>query len=250
LFGLAEAASAPGAASNDLPDIPPWPESEKLKYEKEALDFYFSSHPLAQHAEELHRFATHTTNQLGNLLANQEVILGGVLTQIRLMNTKRARNGNTRYVRCKLEDLSGVVECVMWPDDYARQKDEFQEDRVCFVRGTTERTREEPGLILTRVLSIEQAQRELTKGLVLSLRLGVHEPEMIDAIGRVLERTQGSCPVYLAIRDGSGRRSVLKLGESYRVNPANVPIGELETILGKGAVKFSGPVNGHSRNGG
>jgi DNA polymerase-3 subunit alpha len=250
LFGTSDEAGTPTAAAGDLADIPEWTDSEKLKYEKEALDFYFSSHPLAQHADELHRFATHTANQLGNLLANQEVILGGVLTQIRLMNTKRARNGNTRYVRCKLEDLTGAVECVMWPDDYARQKDEFQEDRVCFVRGTVERTREEPGLILTRVFSIEQAQRDLTRGLVLSLRLGVHEPEMIDAIGRVLERAQGSCSVYLAIRDGEGRRSVLKLGESYRVNPANVPIGELETMLGQGSVKFSGPVNGHSRNGG
>src|SRR5262249_54930302 len=32
-----------------LPDVPEWPPAEKLKYEKEALDFYFSSHPLAQH---------------------------------------------------------------------------------------------------------------------------------------------------------------------------------------------------------
>src|SRR5262249_28490216 len=126
LFGMVEEASASGAAMNDLPDIPEWSDSEKLKYEKESLDFYFSSHPLAQHADELQRFATHSANQLGNLLANQEVILGGVLTQIRLMNTKRARNGNTRYARCKLEDLTGAVECVMWPDDYARQKDEFQ----------------------------------------------------------------------------------------------------------------------------
>jgi DNA polymerase-3 subunit alpha len=250
LFGMAEESGTSSASTNDLPDIPAWTDSEKLKYEKEALDFYFSSHPLAQHADELHRFATHTANRLGNLLANQEVILGGVLNQIRLMNTKRARNGNTRYARCKLEDLTGTVECVMWPDDYARQKDEFQEDRVCFVRGTVDRTREEPGLILTRVLSIEQAQRELTRGLVLSLRLGVHEPELIDAIGRVLERAQGSCPVYLAIRDAAGRRTVLKLGETYRVNPANVPIGELETMLGQGAVKFSGPVNGSLRNGG
>ena len=36
-----------------LPDVPEWPDSEKLKYEKEALDFYISSHPLAQHEAEL-----------------------------------------------------------------------------------------------------------------------------------------------------------------------------------------------------
>jgi DNA polymerase-3 subunit alpha len=204
---------------------------------------------LAQFADDLRHFATHTAHQLGNLAANQEVILGGVLTQIRLMNTKKARNGNTRYVRCKLEDLTGSVECVMWPDDYLRHKDDFVQDRVCFVRGTVDRTREEPGLILTRIMSVEQAQRELTKGLVLLLRLGVHEPDVIDAIGRMLERARGSCPVFLSVRDGTGKRAQLKLSESYRINPANVPIADLELLLGQGAVKFSGPVNGHSRNG-
>jgi DNA polymerase-3 subunit alpha len=250
LFGGDETGNGAAATrSGELPDIPEWPDSEKLKNEKEALDFYFSSHPLAQYADDLRHFATHTASQLGNLAANQEVILGGVLTQIRLMNTKRARNGNTRYARCKLEDLTGSAECVMWPDDYLRYKDDFVEDRVCFVRGTVDRTREEPGLILTRILSVEQAQRELTKGLVLSLRLGVHEPDVIDALGRILERAQGSCPVYLAVRDGAGRKGILKLGEPWRINPANVPIADLEMLLGQGAVKFSGPVNGHTRNG-
>ena len=40
-----------------LPDVPEWPSSEKLRYEKEALDFYFSSHPLAQHEQDLLREA-------------------------------------------------------------------------------------------------------------------------------------------------------------------------------------------------
>src|SRR5262249_12936237 len=156
-----------------------------------------------------------------------------------------ARNGNSRYLRCKLEDFTGAAECVMWPDDFVRFKDEVHEDRVCFVKGTVEKTREEPGLVLNRVLSIEQAQRELTKGLVLQLTLGVHGPEAVDGIARVLERTPGGCPVYLSVRDGAGKRGVLKLAENFRINPATVAVGELETLLGRGCVKFSGPVNGN-----
>ena len=45
------------------------------------------------------------------------------------MNTKKARNGNSRYARCKLEDFTGAVECVMWPDDFVRFKDEFVDDQ-------------------------------------------------------------------------------------------------------------------------
>ena len=42
---------------------------------------------------------------------------------MRFMNTKKAgRNGNTRYVRCKLEDFTGPVECVMWPDEFVASR--------------------------------------------------------------------------------------------------------------------------------
>jgi len=250
LFGsFSDSDQSSQAAMETLPDVPEWPENEKLKNEKEALDFYFSSHPLAQHEADLRRFANITLEHLKDVPTGQEIVLGGMLTQVRLMNTKKARNGNSRYVRCKLEDLNAATECVMWPDDYVRYKDEIVEDRVCFVKGTVERTRDEPGLILTQILSIEQAQRELTKGLVLSLTLGRHGPETIDAIGRVLKRTPGPCPVYIQVRDGVGKRSVLRAGDIYRINPANVSTSELETILGSGCVKFSGPVNGSGRNG-
>jgi DNA polymerase-3 subunit alpha len=242
--GDAEAAAAPASATDALPDIPEWSDSEKLKNEKEALDFYFSSHPLAQHEEVLRRFATHTVDQLANLVANQEVVLGGLLTQIRYMNTKRARNGNTRYLRCKLEDFTGTAECVMWPDDFARYKDEVSEDRVCFVKAAVERTREEPGLILSRILSLEQAQVELARGLWLGLTLGVHAPDQIDAIARVLRRAPGPCPVYLTVRDSAGKQGTLRAGDEFRINPATIAVAELETLLGAGCVKFAGPVNG------
>jgi DNA polymerase-3 subunit alpha len=237
---LGEDKSVEPEAAHSLPDIPEWPDNERLKYEKEALDFYFSSHPLAQHDKQLRAFASHRVENLANLPPNQEVLLGGMLTQIRFQNTKKARNGNTRYVRCKMEDFTGAAECVMWPDDFQRYREEFVEDRVCLVRGTVERTREEPGLILTRVIGLEQAQAELTRWLRLSLGLGLHGPHHLERIAQILQRTPGSCPVYLDIRDASGNRCALKAGERFRVNPAQVPVEELEMILGPGRIEFCG----------
>ena len=44
-------AAAKAGSDHGLLDVPEWPDAEKLKFEKEALDFYISSHPLAQHAQ-------------------------------------------------------------------------------------------------------------------------------------------------------------------------------------------------------
>ncbi len=67
LFDGFAAEYGPEATAEALPEVTEWPESEKLRNEKEVLDFYFSSHPLAQREKELRRFATHTVEQLRSL---------------------------------------------------------------------------------------------------------------------------------------------------------------------------------------
>ena len=57
------------------------------------------------------------------------------------MNTKKARNGNSRYARFKLEDFTGAAECVMWPDDYVKYKDLVEEDKIVFIQATSSKRR-------------------------------------------------------------------------------------------------------------
>ncbi len=184
-------AAAPAAEASI--DVPLWPETEKLKYEKEVLDFYFSSHPLAESEKQLRRYAARDVNQLRTLPAGEVVTLGGMLTQLRYMNTKKARNGNTRYVRCKLEDFTGAAECVMWPDDYIRFKDVVVEDTPLIVKAAIERTREEPGLVIQRILTLEQAAQEMAKEVRILVRLN-RKVSTIDALGEILGARAATVP--------------------------------------------------------
>ena len=127
----------------------------------------------------------------------------------------------------------------MWPDDFVRFKDEVREDAVCFVKGVVDRTRDEPGLVLNRILSMEQAQRELARGLYLLLKLDVHRPQHVEALGPILARAPGACPVFLTVRDRAGNNALLKLGRDYAINPAAYPHEELEALLGEGCVKLA-----------
>ena len=238
---------APAASADDgvvatavLPDVPEWPPIEKLKYEKEALDFYFSSHPLAQYEDDL-RLAPNRLAQIADMGPHQEVMIGGILTLVRFQNTKKARNGNTRYFRCKVEDMTGSAECVMWPDDFAKCKDDIAEDKVCYVKGTVERNRDEPGLVLTRVLTIEQGKKELARnarGLCLFLSLVEHSPEVVNHVAPVLQGAPGQCPVWMEITDMAGKKARLRAGTEFSVNPVQVDVGRLESILGKGRARL------------
>ncbi len=251
LFGGDEGGGAGPAPDVSLPDVPEWPETEKLKFEKEALDFYLSSHPLAQYEGVLQRFSMRPVADLAHLPPGQEIVVGGMLSQVRFQHTKSARNGHSKYVRCNLEDMSGSVECVMWPDDLAKHKEEPANEQVCFVRGAIDPRSQSgrPLLLLTRFLSIEQAQRELTRLMIVTLRMNEHGPDHVEAIARALRRTPGTCPVLLDVRDPGGRWARLKLSDEFRIDPRTVATAELEELLGRGAVKFSGPPNGTGKNG-
>jgi DNA polymerase III subunit alpha len=251
IFGEPESAEAKSSAARGLPLVPEWSDSERLSHEKEALGFYISSHPLARFADTIHHYGTHQVKNIAELGANQEVFIGGMLTGVRFTNAKRSRSGQTKMARFKIEDFTGTAECVIFPDDYVRSKDEIRDENICFVKATVDRTREEPGLIVNRILTVDQAQREYTRGLMLKLTSGVHQESHIQTLGRILQRTPGRTPVLLEIMDAAGRRAWLRLGESYAVDVGRVALGELETLLGLDHVKFMGPTNGNGngRNG-
>jgi DNA polymerase-3 subunit alpha len=230
-----------------LPDVPEWPETERLSHEKEALGFYISSHPLARHEEVLRRFSTHSVSQIAEVTGPQEVVIGGMLSGVRFTHAKRSRSGSTKMARFKLEDFTGSAECVIFPDDYLRNQEQVRDENICFIKGAVDRTREEPGLIVNRILTLEQAQRELTRGLLLKMVSGVHEQTILETVGRILQRTPGRTPVYLHVTDPTGRKALLRLGERYGIDVSKVATADLEAILGPGHVEFSGPMNGNGK---
>ena len=104
LFGmLSEAADQAGTPIDDhrYPDVPEWEPRQTLAFEKEALGFYVSGHPLDRYLGDLKRHATATTGSLeggalqsGAGLKNRaEVIIGGMVTEYR---ERPLRSGNGR----------------------------------------------------------------------------------------------------------------------------------------------------------
>ena len=225
-------------APEPLPDTPEWPETERLKYEKEALDFYMSSHPLAQYDADLRRYISHSAEQARKIDDGVEVRIGGMMTQVRYSTSKKS---SKRYVRCKIEDFTGLAECVMWPSDFERFAEMFEDDRIVLAQAKIERGEgDDPVFVLSKVFTIDQAKRELTTAMLLRMSLLEHNEEHVDALARILKRAPGPCRVELQVIDASGRRARVRLGDAFKVDPGKLALEELEMILGPGGVVFTG----------
>ena len=138
---------------------------------------------------------------------------------------------------------SSQSRAVAWSEELQRYKDEIVEDRILLFEGTVE-WRDgvgEPDLVVKRVMTVEQARKELTRGLVLRLAYAEDEAShrKIDGIAAALKRARGHCPVFVSVKDPAGKSAQFKLNGDFTVDPVKVPVEELEMILGKGQVIFT-----------
>ncbi|MBX9583538.1 MAG: DNA polymerase III subunit alpha [Gemmataceae bacterium] len=227
-------------ADHGLPDVPEWPDAEKLKFEKEALDFYMSSHPLAEHDEQLRRFRTHDAAAAVKAPHGTPVLVGGMVTGLQVRTVQK--NGK-RWAMFQLEDFTGQVKCILWSDEYARVKDQVADDAVLLFDGAVEwREGGSAGdVIVKRVLTVDEARKEMTRGVLLRVPYTDDPDEVrkLDAVSLVLKRCRGATPVFLSVRDPNGKQVQLKLNGEFAVDTAALRADELEMILGPGSVLFT-----------
>ncbi len=167
-----------------------------------------------------------------------------MVTQFDTRVIKAGRNQGARFAIFQLEDFTGRVKCVLWSDQFARYKDEVAEDRVLLFEGHVEwrAGSSEPDVIVEKVMTLDQAKRDLTKEMVIRLPYGEDEETLgkIDRLKAILPNYRGPCPVWLLVRDPAGRLARLKLAGDYWVNPATLKMEELDRFLGPGAALFNG----------
>ncbi|MCE9589864.1 MAG: DNA polymerase III subunit alpha [Planctomycetes bacterium] len=146
-----------------LPRTTPWAGNEKLKHEKSVLGFYISSHPLDQHRETLERFGSAWTADVRKLAADVQVTIGGMLTSVRHTFVKNGRSAGQKMAMISIEDPTGKIDGVCFADTFAVAAPLLQQDSLVFIKGKIDRRREEPSIIVDRVIPIERAVAELTQ---------------------------------------------------------------------------------------
>jgi DNA polymerase-3 subunit alpha len=190
-----------------LPDVPELDERERLAMEKEVLGFYRSSHPLAEHETLLRTYCTHSTAQLAGLPDKAEVMVGGMLSAIRLAHVKNPRPGTpTKYANFDLEDLDGVVRCILWPDDYATCGERVKADAILVARGTVDRRGggDELNLIVSELIPLDELESRYTTGI--AIRIDERGGEAcLRSVHEIVRGYPGTCELVLllTLHDGT-----------------------------------------------
>ncbi|NOQ41645.1 MAG: DNA polymerase III subunit alpha, partial [Desulfuromusa sp.] len=159
LFGSKEILSVGGNGYGDLPDIPEWDEKTLLSYEKEALGFYVSGHPLARYSDSIKRFATCETAGLSERTDKEQVRVCGIVSGIKELITKKG----DRMAFVTLEDLSGSVEVIVFPEVYTVAMELLKGEDPLLVSGELDVGEEACKILATEVALLRDVKETMAK---------------------------------------------------------------------------------------
>ena len=242
LFGDFDDASesADEVAAAAVPAIDEWPDREKLVNEKEVLGYYIDSHPLAEFDDKLASFRTKTIDQLGDLKDRDEVTLGGMISSIKLANTKNPKPGQpSKYANFDLEDMGGAIRCILWPRGFVDHGDHVQPDAVVVAKGKIDRRGggDEANLIIDELIPYEGLTAKYTHGLRIRLD-GAHDNQnTVKQLREILRGYPGKQDLRFSVDLGGGDVVYLK-PETSKINVNDDLRKRIDDCLGTGRYKL------------
>lgn len=215
--------------SEELPPLPNWSTSELLRAEKEVLGFYLSGHPLKDYEELLTRHSKNQIRSLEDLEGGEEVSLVGLISEVREIRTRKG----DRMAVIELEDLTGRIEGVVFPDLFREVSNLLFQEIPLKVEGILEK--DEEGRPRIRIQSIKSINEDLSeqepKKVRLKIKLKALSLKDLETLKSTFLRHQGPCEVLLHLIDGE-REVVVRLSDPLRVKASENLRADLERLLG------------------
>jgi DNA polymerase-3 subunit alpha len=211
---------SPPAMSNDYAPAEEWSEKQRLAFEKEAIGFYVSGHPLHQYEKELRRYARPAAS-VHRARRDERVTVAGIVAAMRERPTKTGK----RMAWVTLEDLSGSIEVVCFPGKEAGRsvmgkdgrwskgaaragfeqwESMLKGEEPILVRGTVQmnnRDEEQPTaeIIAEEISSLREIREKHVKRLELRLRAEAITEERLVQLAQLARQNVGSTPIALSI---------------------------------------------------
>jgi len=221
------------------PEHEGWDERETLKREKESLGFYITGHPLDRYRGEQKRFTTCPVQDVPNAGDKTTVKVAGVIEGLKIKRTKRGE----KMAIVTLEDQTGSIEVVVFPDAFERYAPLLKSDEPLLVTGTAEIDESAAKIIAQEISTLESVRRDAIRVVELALPGTGIRREVLEEIKDVFFRYPGESAVQFRVNTGAGKELLIAAHPRYRVSPCHEMIHEIETLIGGKVVCSYGEKN-------
>ena len=222
LFG--DMGEAVDIATPAIPEAPEWSVLDKLNKEKEFVGIYISAHPLDEYRVILEHVCNVHMAQLENrtALLNKEMILGGVVTEVRESRTKNGKPCG--FVR--IEDFSGSSQIALFGEPWLKWSNMLKMDNYLFIKAQYVQNRYIPeriDIVLNSVELLQDVKDSVIQNLTIEAPVTSVDKEFIGDLDS-LTSSQGNVVLKFVLSD-------LVSGENARLVSGNRKIAVTEELI-------------------
>jgi DNA polymerase III subunit alpha len=234
LFAQLQPADRSETSGNDIPDTGEWPDRLKWAYEKEAVGHYLTGHPLQDYEAELRQFVQISIAGLDEDCSGKEMTLGGIVTGLRQL---RNRKGEPMAVFV-LEDLTGTVEVLAWPNVYSKCQELLTGDIPILVTGKCDIESNGESRILASVIRcLDTLWNDMVQKARIIVPVSRLTPDSMAGLAALLRKSPGRCPVEFELLQNDCAIRLVP-NQDLRINPTPSLVQDLENLFGDQCVSL------------
>ncbi len=176
-----------------LDRLEPWNRAASLAFEKEVLGFYLTDHPL-QGLETIGRLhGAQSIGKLGDLAHKAKAQVLCLVSSYREIITKKG----TRMAFARIEDTSGSLELVVFPDTFAQYERVLKAESALLVTGILEK--EDGGMkMIAEQVRLAEDLFKLIKKVTLKVEPGMQDK--LALIRQWAEKNRGDAPLIFQLQ--------------------------------------------------
>ncbi|MBU0991865.1 MAG: DNA polymerase III subunit alpha [Proteobacteria bacterium] len=216
-----------------LPQLEEWREKNLLAYEKEALGFYISGHPLSRHEDILSRFTNANAITLNDVKDVKAVRIGGIVIGHKPFRTKKG----DLMAFVTLEDMNGSIEVVVFPKVYETVSSLVIIDKAVIIEGEAKREENTVKLFAENIVPIEKAEETWAASISINIDADKAEEGAFIQLTDIIKKYPGTCPVFVNLRFPGKYETALELPDNLKLNISQAVIREIDTLIGYRSVE-------------
>ena len=216
---------------------------ERLKFEKELVGMYLSSHPLDQYAFEIENFTTCSAGELEALIAEceatktkQKAYVAGFITSTQQMTTKTGRP----WSKTVIEDYNGSYELALFGKDHENFMSYMQLHSAIFLEGEIEEKyfikpeeraqgKTSPyAFKVKKIMLLGNVADTFVKGLSIKITTSMLTAEFREKLVKLIKQHKGNAPLSLFLYDPEKNWNIEFLSHKFKVAVTGQLLEELD----------------------
>jgi DNA polymerase-3 subunit alpha len=164
-----------------------------------------------------------------------------MIAAIKFSHTKNPRPGqvNTKYAMWDLEDMAGIMRCILWPEDFAKHGHLVEADKILAVRGVIDKRpgSEEANFIVNELIPVDTLESRYTKGIIVRVDEQKHGEQGLEGLFEILRCYPGTRDVQLVL-SLADRSRVVCASDGVKVEPGSELRRRILDYLGEGSMRL------------